>query len=264
MRFSPRGIFRSPYFKPISIVVVISVVMIVLPLRIKTTISRFGAQTFLYPLIEIDRYLLKINTTFEENRVLNRRLDSLSVMVSTLLEQKYENERLRMMLGFNFALPYELVPAEVIAISPAGSFRSVLIDAGTKRGVERNMPVISPSGIIGKTVASDAEASTVQILLDPNCKVAARVQRSRAMGIVEYKGGEFLSLGRVPADQDVAVGDTVISSGLGGIFPKGLFIGTVVKSQTRQGELFRDIVLDPGADFSILEEVFVIVSSKVD
>ncbi len=256
-----RGILRSPHFKPVSIVMIISIIMIALPLRFKTTLSRLVAASVLLPFVEIDKYLLKIDTTFEINKHLNRKLDSLSVLTASLIEHKYENERLRRMLGFDLNLPYYLVPAEILAISPTSRFKSILVDAGREKRVDINMPVISPSGIIGKTVAVDDKASTVQLLLDPSCKVAARVQQSRASGIVSYLGGPYLSLKNVPVDQHVSVGDTVISSGLGGIFPQGLFIGTVVKSERREGELFLEILIAPGADFSILEEVFVIVSS---
>ena len=261
MWISPRGILRSPHLKPVSIVMIISIILIALPLRFKTTLSRLGAASALLAFVEIDKYLLKIDTTFEINRHLNRKLDSLSVLTSSLIEYRYENERLRTMLGFDLNLPYYLVPAEVLAVSPTGRFKSILIDAGGERRVDINMPVISPSGIIGKTVAVDDKASTVQLLMDPSCKVAARVQQSRASGIVSYLGGPYLSLTNVQADQHVSVGDTVISSGLGGIFPRGLFIGTVVKTERREGELFLEILIAPGADFSILEEVFVIVSS---
>jgi len=259
-----RGILKSPYFMPILLVAIISVAMIILPLRSKTTLSRMGSSSILLPFIEIDKYLVKIGTSFEQNRILNRRLDSLSVLMSVLLENKNENERLRRMLEFNFELPYKLIPAEIIAVSPTSLFKSILIDAGLNRGVDRNMPVISPSGIIGKTIASDRKASTVQLLFDPGCKVAARIQRNRAMGIVEHLEGRYLSFTNVPGDQDVVPGDTVISSGLGGIFPEGLFIGTVIISEEKEGELFRNILVDPGADFSILDEVFVIVSPAND
>lgn len=239
-----------------------SIILIVLPLKTRTTISRVAANSILLPFIETDKYIYRVNTTFQENVTLNRRLDSLSVLSSSLIEYKSENERLRRMLEFNFELPYRLVPAEILAFSPTSQFKSVLVDVGTKRGVHRNMPVISPSGIIGKTIAADEDAATVQLLLDPGCKVAARDQRSRAMGIVEYLEGHNLAMTNVPSDQDVAIGDTIISSGLGGIFPQGLFIGTVVSSESKKGELFLDISIDPGADFSILEEVFIIVSSS--
>jgi rod shape-determining protein MreC len=261
MRISLRGILRSPQFKPLSILIIISIVMIALPLQTRTTLSRLTTSSILLPFIEIDRYLLKIDTTFEINRYLNRKLDSLSVLTSSLIKYKYENERLRTMLGFDLNLPYYLVPAEILAISPTSRFKSILIDAGREKRVDINMPVISPSGIVGKTVAVDNKASTVQLLLDPSCKIAARLQQSRALGIVSYQGGPCLSLTNVPLDQDVSVGDTVVSSGLGGIFPPGLLIGTVVKSERREGELFLEILIAPGANFSILEEVFVIISS---
>lgn len=264
MGISLRGIYKSPHLTPVMIVVAISVTLIVIPLKNRTTLSRLASGSFLLPFIETDKYLIKINTTFERNIIINRKLDSLAIMVATLYENKRENVRLRRMLDFDFALPYRLIPAEILAVSPTSIFRSVLVDAGRSRGVDKNMPVISPSGIIGKTIAADNKSSTVQLLLDPSCKVAARVQRSRAMGIVEYTGGEHLTLARVPGDQDVIVGDIVISSGLGGIFPQGLFIGTVIESEAEEGELFKNIVIKPGADFSIIEEVFVIVSGAGD
>ena len=257
---SLRGILKSPHFKPMMIVTAFSVIMIILPSTAATTLSRLAAGSILLPFIETDKYFTRISTTSDENIIINRKLSSLGLEVAALLENKQENTRLRRMLDFNFELPYKLIPAEILAIPPGGPIRTVLIDAGKERGVDINMPVISPSGIIGKTITADKYASTVQLLLDPGCKVAARVQRSRAMGIVQYTGGEHLTLSRVPSDQDVVVGDTVISSGLGGIFPGGLFIGTVSKSETQPGELFREISIDPGSDFYIIEEVFVIVS----
>lgn len=264
MRISLRGIVKSPHFNPLLLVTAVSILMIILPSSAKTTISRWASNSVLFPFIEIDKFLTRVSETSDENIIINRRLSSLAVEVASLLENKQENARLRRMLDFNFELPYRLVPAEILAIPPGGNVRTVLIDAGRKRGVGVNMPVISPSGIIGKTISADEKSSTVQLLLDPGCKVAARDQRSRAMGVVQYIGGEQLSLTRVPADQDVAPGDTVISSGLGGIFPSGLFIGTVTRSEAQPGELFKEILIQPGADFSIIEEVFVIVSNTGD
>jgi rod shape-determining protein MreC len=258
MRISLRGIYRNPGFRPVSIVTIISILLIVLPQSIKTSISRIASYSFFYPFIEIDKYLLKIDSTFEINRYLNRRLDFLSTTLAAAIEDKYENERLRRMLGFDLMLPYELKPAEVIAFSPTVRFKSILINAGKDKGILANMPVITPSGIIGKTVSSDRRSAVVQLLFDPACKVAARVQSSRAQGIVAYSGGRYLSLTNVPIDQNVFVGDSVISSGLGGIFPTGLYIGKVVDTRIKEGELFYEIDLEPGANFPLLEEVFVI------
>jgi len=261
MRISLRGIYRNPGFRPISIIAVISILLIALPQNIKTTISRFASASVLYPFVEIDRFLLKVESTFEINRHLNRRLDFLSTTLSTVIESRYENERLRKLLGFDLLLPYQLKPAEVIAYSPTARFKSILINAGKEKGIDRNMPVISPSGIVGKTISADNRSAVVQLLFDPSCKVAARLQNSRAQGIVEFLGGHLLSLTNVPADQNVSIGDSVISSGLGGIFPTGLYIGRVKDVRVKEGEMFYQIDIEPGANFSLLEEVFVITST---
>jgi rod shape-determining protein MreC len=129
-----------------------------------------------------------------------------------------------------------------------------------EKGVSKDMPVIVPSGVVGKTVSADRYSAVVQLLYDPACKVAARVQSSRTLGIVAYLGGKYLSLTNVPADQKIAVGDSVISSGLGGIFPEGLYIGRVVDIHKKEGEMFYEIDIEPGANFSLLEELFVITS----
>ena len=103
----------------------------------------------------------------------------------------------------------------------------------------------------------------MQLLYDPAFKVAARIQSSRTLGIIAYTGGRYLSLTNVPSDQRVAVGDSVISSGLGGIFPTGLYIGRVVESRKKEGEMFYQIDVEPGTNFSLLEEVFVITSKQI-
>jgi rod shape-determining protein MreC len=260
MRISLRGIYRNPGFRQVSIVAIVSILLIAIPHPFKTTISRLASLSLLYPFVELDRFLLKVDSTFEINRHLNRRLDFLSTTLSSMIENKYENERLRKMLGFDLMLPYELKPAEVIAYAPTERFKSILINAGMERGVFKNMPVISPSGIVGKTVSADRHSAVVQLLFDPACKVAARLQSSRAQGIVAFLGGRYLSLTNVPADQNVSVGDSVISSGLGGIFPTGLFIGRVKDFRVKEGEMFFEIDIEPGTNFSLLEEVFVVTS----
>ncbi len=261
MRVSIRGIFKSPGLKPVSIVIIVSILLISLPQRARTTITNIVVYSLLFPFVEVDRFLLKIDSTFETNKYLNRRLDYLSTSLALAIESKYENERLRKMLGFHLLLPYELRPAKVISYNPTSRFKSILINTGTNKFVYANMPVISPSGVIGKTVSTTDHAAVVQLLFDPACKVAARIQSSRAQGIVAYTGGHYLSLTNVPSDQTVTVGDSVISSGLGGIFPSGLYLGKIIKKSVREGEMFHEIEIEPGANFSLLEEVFVITSS---
>jgi rod shape-determining protein MreC len=252
-----RGIFRNQQLIPLIVAVVISAFLIILPLDLRTTASRIGTLSLLYPYSELDRYLRRIDTAFDANRELNRRLDSLSVLVSRLIENKYENDRLRAMLGFDLHLPLRLIPAEVVSVSFGYPYKSMVINAGSEMNIGPNMPVLTPSGIVGKTIAAGFHSSTVQLLYDPACRVAARIQASRAQGIITYAGGNFLTMRDVPAEESALVGDSVVTSGLGGIFPEGLFIGTVIKTEAREGGLFRDIKVLPGADISALDEVFV-------
>jgi rod shape-determining protein MreC len=261
MRYLTKGIFKNPQALPLIIVTIVSIVMIILPLDVRTTVSRLGTLSVLYPFNELDRYLAKINTTFQINRNLNRRLDSLSVVVSRLIENNYENERLRRMLDFEPHVPLRLVPAEVKSITFGYPYKSMLIDVGVENGITSNMPVISTGGVVGKIIAAGHRSSTVQLLFDPACKVAAKVQASGAQGILTYIGGNYLTLRDVPIEESALPGDSVVTSGMGGIFPEGLFVGTILRSGEMEGGLFHSIRIVPGADFDALDEVFVVTTS---
>ncbi len=261
MKYLGKGIFKNPQVLPLIIVAIISIVMIILPLDIRTSVSRIGTLSLLYPFSKLDRYLDKIDTTFEINRNLNRRLDSLTVLASRLIENKYENDRLRRMLDFDPHHTLSLVPAEVVSVTFGYPYKSMVINVGSEKNITSNMPVISPDGVIGKTIAVGVHSSTVQLLYDPACRVAAIVQASRAQGLVTYSGGNYLTLRDVPIEESALPGDSVVTSGLGGVFPEGLFIGTIMRSGEMDGGLFHDIRIFPGARFDAIDEVFVITSS---
>jgi len=260
MQSLKKRILNNPQLIPLIIVTVISTVMIILPLDVRTTVSRIGTLSLLYPFSELDNYFDKVANTFKMNRELNRKVDSLTITLSQFVESKAENDRLRRMLAFE---PYpflRMVPAEVVSVTFGYPFKSMVINVGSEAGIGSNMPVVSPDGIVGKTLAAGYRSTTVQLLFDPGCKVAARIQASRAQGLITYNGGNFLTLKDVPIEETAYAGDSVVTSGMGGIFPEGLFIGTVVRSGEQEGGLFHDIKVAPGADFSALDEVFVIIN----
>ena len=257
---SRKGILSRPRIFPLLLVTLLSIVLIVLPLDIRTTISRIGTLSLLYPFSDLDAFLGKVDSTFKVNRELNGKLDSLTVVVSQLIENKAENDRLRKLLEFDPYPTLHYIPGEVVAVASVYPYKSMMINVGNDEGVRPNMPVISPSGVVGKTIATGWKSTAVQLLFDPDCKVAARIQSSRSMGIITYTGGRYLTLQDVPLEVPVIEGDSVVTSGMGGIFPEGLFIGTVVKSEGKGEGLFHDIRVMPGADFVSLDEVFVIRS----
>ena len=195
----------------------------------------------------------------EENADLHRRVTELSLENSLLKEAEEENTRLRHLLDFAEASLFSLRAAEVIGWEPDRTVNSILINVGQSGGIQRNMPVISPDGLVGKVYKVMPRVSVVQLLRDPNCRVSAVVQRSRILGIVEWERGAQCFLRHLPVKSDVQAGDVVVTSGMGGIFPKGLVIGTVLEVRGEEWEFFKQAIIQPEVDVSHLEEVFVLI-----
>ena len=183
----------------------------------------------------------------------------------TLSEQGRENLRLHQLLNLKQHLIVSNITAHVIGRDASNWWKTIQIDRGTRDGVRENAPVLSADGLIGKTISVTKGESRVLLLVDTNCKVSALLQDSRQPGIVAGVDEKFASQPRclmtfVNRDAKIKSGETVITSGLGGVFPKGLLIGTVVKSQLNaQSGMFQDVEVKPAADFQRLEEVIVIL-----
>jgi rod shape-determining protein MreC len=207
-------------------------------------------------------WLIGLFNVRDENRMLREQNLRLSLELLKLREERLENIRLRNLLAFKSRLTYPYIPAEVIARDPGRLLNTILINVGRKDGVEDRMAVVTSEGLVGKVLTVYAESSVVQLLQDRNCRVSAVVQRGeRAQGIVRYEEGKFY-LQNVPMRSVIEVGDVVVSSGVGGIFPTGLMIGTVEEVGQDQTGLFREVVLKPCVNFSSIEEVFVLQSGR--
>jgi rod shape-determining protein MreC len=207
-----------------------------------------------------------------ENERLRERLGYLDALLQRRQGKVAEVERLRGLLGLRQILPLETSVAEVIAGDGMPWFRTLTIDKGARDRVTLNAPVISPSGVIGRVVALGPHAARVQVILDPQCGVGVRIERSRITGVVSGliasrtarapeaidTGSGELALRYVPALGDVVVGDVVVTSGLDQIFPKGLMIGRVQSVKPNSSGLFKEIVVAPSARFERLEEVLVL------
>lgn len=250
---------KNRQLPPVLIAFCASVLFIALPSYFKIALSRLTVSSVYYPFTYFDNFLTDVAGAKKSNVELNRHLIEMSMKAAQYTEDHYENVRLRRMLNFDLQIPYRLVPVEVIGAKPGSMIRTIEVNAGSKRGVAVNMPVVSADGIVGKVITVTGDAAWVQLLLDHNCRVSVIDQRTRAMGIVRWSGGRFLDMGDVPIESQVAVGDTIVSSGLGGIFPTGLIVGTVVGASDPKGSLFKNIKVESSVDFSSLEEVFVVV-----
>ena len=158
-----------------------------------------------------------------------------------------------------------MLRADLVGLDASTWFRSVLIDRGRNHGVHSGMPLISELGVVGLVTATSRNAAKGMLLLDRQSAVSAVVQRSRDRGVVRGTG-DGLVFEFVGRDADVAPGDLLITSGLGGVFPKGLRIGVVSSVEEASAQLQREAAVDPVVDFGRLEQVFVMLrrSSTMD
>lgn len=206
-------------------------------------------------------------TLYRNNQSLRVENEALSQKLSQLTEVSAENERLRAMLDYKRGAPqFDFVVAPVVGRDPGTWTQMLMIGKGSDDGLAKDMPVVTARGLVGSVAAVFSRSARVQLLLDPRSAVGAIVQRteSRVAAIVEGNGAQPLSprMINLARDADVIVGDRVVTSGFGGIFPKGVLIGEVVRLANEEGGLLKVAILKPAADFDRLEEVMVIVRSR--
>jgi rod shape-determining protein MreC len=180
-----------------------------------------------------------------------------------LSELEDENRRLRDMVGFRQAVGPRLKPARITGRDPSHWWKTVVLDIGSNDGVTEDCAVVCTAGLVGKTVAVTHTTSRVRLIVDPDCKVAALIQETRSPGIVEgvFEGldsGPGCRMDFIGRDAKVFANSTVITSGLGGVFPKGIRIGTLEPAALSESGLYKSARLRPAADLNRLEEVFVI------
>ncbi len=199
----------------------------------------------------------------EKNRQLRAAIRSLKDEVNSLKESEIANRRLRALLDFKSVVSDETIPAEVIGKEPSKWFKTFIINKGTADGIRRGMPVVAPDGIVGQVINVSYHYSKVLLIIDQNSAVDALVQRTRSRGIVEGGGRGACRFEYVLRKADVREGDVVISSGLGGVFPKGLRVGYVSDIVKSHAGIFQGVVLQPYVDFAKLEEVFVVFRKQM-
>lgn len=197
--------------------------------------------------------------THNENALLKREVDLLRMENSRYQERLTTHERLQELLQFKETYDWPVLAAQVILRDPSGWFESVIIDKGEDSGLKVNMPVVNARGVVGRLVSVSADYAKVLLIIDQNSAVDCIVQRSRDGGILKGLSSNVCRLDYVLETSDVGVGDKVVTSGLGGVYPKGLDVGEVLTVVSTAGELFRDIKVRPMVDFSKLEELLVIL-----
>lgn len=219
---------------------------------------QMGAQATTGWFKEIQQSYATITGYRSENERLRERVQALEVERNRLLEAEATNQRLQQLLELRSHLPSGSVTASVIANSASGWFQSCVLDKGSADGVRKGMAVVTLLGVVGQVISVTARGAKVLLLADPNSGVDVFVQRTRTRGIVSgsLENGPILKY--VKRSEDVQEGDRLITSGLDGIFPKGLMVGTVTRVRKQTLGLFQHIEVAPAVDSSRAEEVLVV------
>jgi len=207
-------------------------------------------------------YILLIDVKEENNRLKQQLLD-MEEKLSEHIENSVQFRRLRDQMLFARKNPLEKIYAEIIGESSDNIHNIHFINRGSYQKVQRNYIVIRKEGLVGRIHSVSPFQSSVQLMIDHRNRVPALIQRNRVRGLI-YGTQAGIEMRQINQHAKIKIGDRVISSGLGGLYPKGILIGWVSEIRHQQHELFKTAILESAVDFNSIEEVFVIIPSKSD
>jgi rod shape-determining protein MreC len=258
----------------LSTALVLSFLLMTLQVRHETAVISFTRQALLFvvtPFIKVTsatiqgvtgiwRDYVDLRSVREENRRLQLEVGTLKRRLDQLQEQALETQRLQRLLAMRQASQAAFLTARVVGKDATNWFKTILLDRGSLEGVRRNQPVLAPDGLVGRVMDVTPTSARVQLLTDPVNAVGGLIQRTRVTGIVSGNLGAGARVRYLPLLADVVVGDEVVTSGMGGVFPKGIPVGRITAVERRSGALFQEATLAPAVDLSRLEEVLILTS----
>jgi len=210
-------------------------------------------------------------TSIKKNKELKGELKSAREMLEIYEKKineyeklKKENERLRSLLGIQSHIEYETVVAEVIAKSPQDYYKTIIVNRGKNSGIQKYMPVIAYQDnkqcLVGKIIDVQRYSSRIQPIIDQSSYTGAMLKDSRYSGILVGQSPilPYCLLQYIDKSAEMSYGDEVITSGMGGVYPKGILIGTVVSVSKKRYGIFQEAFVKPTVDFGRLEDVYII------
>jgi rod shape-determining protein MreC len=193
-----------------------------------------------------------------ENERLRNEVEDLRLQLSRMTSVEADNTRLQALLKLKPPMGRQTRLARVVSHDPSTWHATFLIDAGREEGIAPGSPVLTSQGVVGRVSDTFESRSRVLLASAPSSSVAAVDVRSQVRGIVCGTGDQRLKLQYVTALADIQTGDLVVSSGLGGVFPRGLPLGTVVRKVLSPNGLTLDIDLAPAVDFGSVDYVYIL------
>lgn len=206
-------------------------------------------------------YSVSLMDARRENQKLRQKIIELSVEKELYKSYKFENTKLKELLSYRDKSSYELIAAEVVGTSPYSNEGVILINKGLADGIQKGMVCITTEGLLGIVTDGDNKVSVVETLHNQGFTASAMDTRTRAVGILRQKNGLFLH--NVPLSSSIYQEDTIITSGLGGVFPKGIPIGTILDVEKSGDMLFHVARVNPFVPY-VVEFVFVMTTKPTE
>ncbi len=266
---------QSGVLRPFALLVVVSLALLALR---NTDVVRESSTFVTQLLVPVQRVLAdvgaagdrfasaisQIDRLHDDNNRLQTENDRLTLENVRLREQAIVGQQAEKLLVLQRTVPFESVPAPVIARDPAGVLHSIVLGVGTDDGIKVGHVVLSDQGLVGRVSEVGTNYSKVLLVTDSSSVVSALVQGSRATGIVRGQFGDSLIMDWLLQTEPVKEGDVVITAGLGigdelrSLYPKGLVIGTIAQVQTAEAAAYNRAIVTPAVDLRRLEHVLVV------
>ena len=213
------------------------------------------------PFRQFTAWVSDLGVSRSELEELRTQNEELRARVAALEEARLENERLNELLANAMAAGQTGVTGTVIGLPPNAWSQVITIGVGSRSGVGIDMPVVGPNGLVGLTIEVGPTYSRVRLISDQNSGVAALIQRDRILGVAKGSPSGEITLDFVDGSEKVLPGDVVLTSGRGGLFPRGLLIGQVTGVSNPANALYQSIKIRPANDIAATEEVMVLTSA---
>lgn len=263
---------RKPHYIALGIVVLVTVVVLKLPGRTATQLKLVVAGMFL----PLDGAVDSIQKTaakgadavvprselVDQVKELEKEVQQLRLRAVQLEALSHENTRLRSQLQLPTHVPWKLKIARVVAVDPANWWRTVRIDRGSRDGVVTNSPVLTLEGLVGRVSEVGVTHSRVVLVGDPDCRVSVLIEETREHGVIAPTTSTpldptIVEMGYLSRHSKLAPGQRIITSGIGGVFPKGIDVGNIVDFRSVDYGLYNEARIKLQVNMNSLEEVWV-------
>jgi rod shape-determining protein MreC len=270
------GMFKKQHYLAFGAVALVALLLFSLPSSVTTRLKLAVGSLFLplfglnhaaqeLPVVAADAVLTR-HALLQRVEALRHENDQLKVQAQQAAVTARENDQLRALVGWQRQSPWQLKLANVVMRDPANWWQSVEIDLGSRDGLRENLPVLTSDGLIGRVSSVGLTRSQVVLISDPNCKASGLVENAaHDIGVISASGpldNSLVELTYLAGNADLKPGESVITSGLGGVFPKGIPIGEVLDARQVEFGLYTEARVKLSANLGALEQVWVLMNPQ--